>query len=211
MLGLLGLRIFEARGASIGDLGEEHGHRVLKVRGKGDKTVLIPLPPAVARAIDRAVDGRGHGPILRNIHGARMDRHAATRRMKQLAGAAGIQIPRMHPHMLRHTYVTTATALTVAKSSTRRHGLRQRSRWRPRGWPSSIQRNLTCWPRRTGWIGCPFAGQAATCQASAALRPARPILVTLVHHAAPRRVDTCRRPRLDDGHRCCPEARLPDL
>jgi integrase/recombinase XerD len=30
--------------ASIGDLGEEHGHRVLKVRGKGDKIVLIPLP-----------------------------------------------------------------------------------------------------------------------------------------------------------------------
>jgi integrase len=66
MLGLLGLRVFEACGASIGDLGEEHGHRVLKVRGKGDKTVLIPLPPAVARAIDRAGDGRDHGPILRN-------------------------------------------------------------------------------------------------------------------------------------------------
>jgi integrase/recombinase XerD len=54
MLGLLGLRIFEACGANITDLGEEHGHRVLKVRGKGDKTVLIPLPPAVARAIDHA-------------------------------------------------------------------------------------------------------------------------------------------------------------
>jgi site-specific recombinase XerD len=36
MLGLLGLRVFEACGASIGALGEEHGHRVLKVRGKGD-------------------------------------------------------------------------------------------------------------------------------------------------------------------------------
>src|SRR3954453_10343822 len=47
MLGLLGLRIFEACGANISDLGEEHGHRVLKIRGKGDKTVLIPLPPAV--------------------------------------------------------------------------------------------------------------------------------------------------------------------
>src|SRR2546421_9324037 len=34
MLGLLGLRIFEACGANIGNLGEEHGHRVLKVRGK---------------------------------------------------------------------------------------------------------------------------------------------------------------------------------
>src|SRR5690349_8737751 len=107
MLGLLGLRIFEACGANIGNLGEEHGHRVLKVRGKGDKTVLIPLPPAGARAIDRAVDGRPYGPVLRNAYRVRMDRHAATRRLKQLAEAAEIRMPRMHPHMLRHTYVTT--------------------------------------------------------------------------------------------------------
>ncbi|MFI7598876.1 tyrosine-type recombinase/integrase [Actinoplanes sp. NPDC049681] len=107
MLGLLGLRIFEACGANIDNLGEEHGHRVLKIRGKGDKPVLIPLPPAVARAIDRAVDGRTHGPILLNHYGARMDRHAATRRLKALTDGAGIRIARMHPHMLRHTFVTT--------------------------------------------------------------------------------------------------------
>ena len=47
MLGLLGLRIFEATGADIADLGEEHGHRVLRVCGKGTKVVLVPLPPAV--------------------------------------------------------------------------------------------------------------------------------------------------------------------
>jgi integrase/recombinase XerD len=35
MPGLLGLRIFEATGADIGDLGEQHGHRVLRVRGTG--------------------------------------------------------------------------------------------------------------------------------------------------------------------------------
>jgi integrase/recombinase XerD len=40
MLGLLGLRIFEATGADIGDLGEEHGHRVLRVCGKRGKVVL---------------------------------------------------------------------------------------------------------------------------------------------------------------------------
>jgi hypothetical protein len=40
----------------IADLGEEHGHRVMKVRGKGGKVVLVPLPPAVARAIDSAVE-----------------------------------------------------------------------------------------------------------------------------------------------------------
>ena len=107
MLGLLGLRIFEACGVSIGDLGEEHGHRVLRVRGKGGKVVLVPLPPAVARAIDRAVDGRESGPVLRNALGVRMDRHAATRRLKHVAQAAGIRMPRMHPHMLRHTFVTT--------------------------------------------------------------------------------------------------------
>jgi integrase/recombinase XerD len=42
MLGLLGLRIFEATGADIADLGEEHGHRVLRVCGKGTKIVLVP-------------------------------------------------------------------------------------------------------------------------------------------------------------------------
>jgi hypothetical protein len=41
--------------------------------------VLDALPPAVARAIDRAVDGRA-GPILRNTHNARMNRHAVSRR-----------------------------------------------------------------------------------------------------------------------------------
>src|SRR5271165_6594292 len=47
LLALLGLRIFEATGADIADLGEEHGHRVLRVCGKGTKVVLVPLPPAV--------------------------------------------------------------------------------------------------------------------------------------------------------------------
>jgi hypothetical protein len=48
MLGLLGLRILEATSADIGDLGEEHGHRVLRVVGKGDKIVLMPLLPRSA-------------------------------------------------------------------------------------------------------------------------------------------------------------------
>jgi site-specific recombinase XerD len=65
------------------------------------------LPPAVGRAIDRAVDGRTAGPLLRNTRGARMDRHAATRRLRRLAGAAGVRLPRMHPHLLRHAFVTT--------------------------------------------------------------------------------------------------------
>ncbi len=76
MLGLLGLRILEATGADIADLGEEHGHRVLRVCGKGTKVVLVPLPSAAGRAIDRAIGSRTRGPILINLRGTRMDRHA---------------------------------------------------------------------------------------------------------------------------------------
>jgi integrase/recombinase XerD len=36
-----------------------------------------------------------------------MDRHATTRHLRRLAGHAGVTITRTHPHMLRHTWVTT--------------------------------------------------------------------------------------------------------
>lgn len=45
--------------------------------------------------------------LLLNRRGSRVDRHAATRRLKHLDEAARIHLPRMHPHMLRHTFVTT--------------------------------------------------------------------------------------------------------
>jgi len=118
MLGLLGLRIFEATGADIGDLGEEHGHRVLRVCGKGSKVVLVPLPPAVGRATGRATGDRDRGPILLDSRGARMDRHAATRRLRRLAANAGVPIARPHPHMLRHTFVTTMQRRGVALDAT---------------------------------------------------------------------------------------------
>ena len=107
MLGLLGLRIFEACRVDINDVGEEHGHRVLRVVGKGSKVVLVPLPPTVRRAVDRACHDREYGPILLNRRGRRIDRHCATRRLHRLAETSVVRLPRMHPHMLRHTFVTT--------------------------------------------------------------------------------------------------------
>lgn len=92
MLGLLGLRIFEATGADVSDLSEVHGHRVLTVLGKGDRLAVVPLPPAVARAVDRATEHRPDGPILRNRAGRRMSRHSATRRLRALATAAGVSL-----------------------------------------------------------------------------------------------------------------------
>ena len=75
--------------------------------GQGRQGRPHSTPPAVQRAVERAVAGRTDGPILRNLRAVRMDRHAATRRLKHLAEEAGVRLPRMHPHMLRHTFVTT--------------------------------------------------------------------------------------------------------
>jgi integrase/recombinase XerD len=107
MLGLIGLRIFEATRADIADLGEEHGHRVLRVCGKSAKVVLVPLPPAAGRAIDRAVDGRSAGPILLNSRQARMDGQAppgacVTWRVQRACGWAGRTLI-----CCGHTFVTT--------------------------------------------------------------------------------------------------------
>ena len=34
-----------------------------------------------------------------------MDRHCATRRLRRLAEMSVVRLPRMHPHLLRHTIV----------------------------------------------------------------------------------------------------------
>ncbi|MGH3263414.1 MAG: hypothetical protein ACRDNS_15630 [Trebonia sp.] len=70
--------------------GQTGAHRVLRVHGKGEKIVLAPLPPA----IDRAVGGRGAGPVLRCRTGARMDRQAATRRRHLELAADVVQASR---------------------------------------------------------------------------------------------------------------------
>ena len=106
LLGLLGLRIFEACGADIADLGEEHGHRVLRVHGKATRSRWYRFRQrSIGRSNEPSQPRRR--PLLRTSRGTRMDWHSATRRLRRLAEVAGVRLPRMHPHMLRHTFVTT--------------------------------------------------------------------------------------------------------
>jgi integrase/recombinase XerD len=107
MLGLLGLRIFEATGADIADLGEEHGHRVLRVCDKGTKVVLVRCASRWAghRPGDRhpyprtdpaQQPWRPDGPACRHPPPAPARRDGW-----------GLDLQAAHPHMLRHTFVTT--------------------------------------------------------------------------------------------------------
>lgn len=104
----LGLRVSEAVGARIEDLSDQGRHRVLRIRGKGQatKATIVPLNPSVIAAIGRATAGRSGGPLLINDKGLALSRQQAGRRVKALGEAIGV--PSLHPHALRHAFVTLA-------------------------------------------------------------------------------------------------------
>jgi integrase/recombinase XerD len=87
---LNGLRVSEATGADIEQLGLERGHRTLRILRKGGKVVTISLAPRTARAVDLAVGERGEGPIFCGADGSRLDRHAASRIVRRIARRAGL-------------------------------------------------------------------------------------------------------------------------
>jgi integrase/recombinase XerD len=107
LLALNGLRVSEAIGADIEDLGLERGHRTLTILRKGGKVVTVPLAPRTARAVDLAVGERCDGPIFVGTNGRRIDRHAAGRIVRRTARRAGIA-KRVGPHTLRHAFITAA-------------------------------------------------------------------------------------------------------
>src|SRR3954452_4334931 len=107
LLALNGLRVSEATGADIENLGLERGHRTLTILRKGGKTVLIPLAPRTARAVHLAVGERCEGPLFLGIDGRRLDRHAAARTVARVARHAGIA-KTVGPHTLAHAFITAA-------------------------------------------------------------------------------------------------------
>jgi integrase/recombinase XerD len=113
LLALNGLRVSEAIGANIEQLGLERGHRTLTILRKGGKIVMIPLAPRTARAVDLAIGERSDGPIFRADDGNRLDRHAAARIVRRVARRAGIA-KKVGPHTLRHAFITAALDAGVA-------------------------------------------------------------------------------------------------
>jgi integrase len=113
LLALNGLRISEAPGADIEQLGLERGHRTLTILRKGGKIVTIPLAPRTARAVDFAIGERSEGPIFRGAISEHLDRHAASRIVRRIARRAGIT-KRVGPHTLRHAFITAALDAGVA-------------------------------------------------------------------------------------------------
>jgi integrase/recombinase XerD len=107
LLALNGLRVSEATGADIDQLGLDRGHRTLTITRKGGKVVTIPLAPRTARAIDLAIGERTDGPVFLAVDGRRLDRHGAGRIVRKVSRRAGIT-KAVTPHTLRHAFITVA-------------------------------------------------------------------------------------------------------
>ncbi len=105
----LGLRVSEAVGADVEDLGEEQGFPILFIAGKGEtqKKSPVPLNAALQSAIAAVrTGGRDQGPLLRTGTDRRLTRQQAGKIIKRLGQQIGL--PELHPHALRHSFVTLA-------------------------------------------------------------------------------------------------------
>jgi integrase/recombinase XerD len=133
-----GLRISEALGADVRDYSHDAGHRVLKVRRKGNKAGGVALVPPVVRALDAYLEGRSTGPIFlakpgmyreRNERGhfrpgvqtgtpdvdegGRYPYRSAHEQLVRLCAAAKLPAG-VTPHSLRHSYATESLHLGAA-------------------------------------------------------------------------------------------------
>ncbi|WP_207084738.1 tyrosine-type recombinase/integrase [Nocardioides sp. S5] len=108
LLATTGLRISEACGSRVNDVGQRDTEPWLDVVCKGGLMRSVPLHEETWRRLEPLTQ-RGSGPIFATRTGAVLDRRAASRTLVRIAVQAGIR-DRLSPHVLRHTFVTLARA-----------------------------------------------------------------------------------------------------
>lgn len=102
-----GLRAAEVTGLTAGRITDDSGHRVLRVRVKGGKTIAVPLPPRVRALLDPLLDGRAvHELVLTRPGGLPLTRWQLTTALRRAARAAGLDPKGLTPHVLRATAAT---------------------------------------------------------------------------------------------------------
>ena len=109
LLGTRAMRISEVCGLDVNNWVERYGEKYVRYIGKGGKAMEQPVPPAAWVFVERAINGRTEGPILRNSAGNRMTRANAARILKRHAALAGVNTD-ISPHSMRRSFITSALA-----------------------------------------------------------------------------------------------------
>lgn len=90
LLGLNGLSEHAVCAATVGDLGEQNGERVLLASLTGGAPVSVPLAPRTAAAVDAHLDGRQEGPLLLGDDGGPLTEVAAAQIVRRIVRSAGL-------------------------------------------------------------------------------------------------------------------------
>lgn len=103
-----GLRREEAAALTWDAVTSIDARPVLRVRGKGDKVRIVPLPAAIMDNLNKWRTMTGPGPILRRVSKAgKIGPSLSAKGIFDLVrryGAAALDIPDLDPHDLRRTY-----------------------------------------------------------------------------------------------------------
>ena len=106
-----GLRVSEAVGLDRGSI--DLDTRLVRTIGKGSKERIVPLGRPAVDALTRYLSrgrphlDRRHRPeLFLNAQGGPLTRAGAFLILRKLAGKAGLEPERVHPHLLRHSFAT---------------------------------------------------------------------------------------------------------
>lgn len=99
---LAGLRVSEALGLRIEDVGQSDGHTTATVTRKGGRTDEVVLSDVCLSLLQPVIGRRQSGPVIVGPRGGSVDRHRAARLIAEVGRHAGID-RRLVPHDLRHT------------------------------------------------------------------------------------------------------------
>jgi integrase/recombinase XerD len=106
-----GLRVSEAVGLDRSAVDLEQ--RIVRVLGKGSKERIVPIGREAVDALRRYLargrpylDKRHRPELFLNAQGGSLTRAGAFLILRRLAGVAGLDPARVHPHLLRHSFAT---------------------------------------------------------------------------------------------------------
>lgn len=123
VLSFNGFRIGEACRLDVDDL-EYHAAwpHLHVIRGKSGEHQRIEIDRVTELAVKDCIAGRSSGPMFLTAAGTRMNRAAAARILKRLQPAVRDCPPRLHPHMLRHSWTTAGIKAGVPRQRMIRDG-----------------------------------------------------------------------------------------
>ncbi|NUP40914.1 MAG: tyrosine-type recombinase/integrase [Streptomyces sp.] len=114
LLAITGMRAGELENLTVGRIERTAGHWVIRFRLKGGAVIVVPLPQVLMALLRPLQAGRRPNDLLlQRTDGRSFDRWRQQTALRRAARAAGLEVAKLTPHMLRATAATLLLAIGV--------------------------------------------------------------------------------------------------